>query len=64
MQLIEEYPIVSVYQVLNYPRSQVYYHRQPETEDTELQETILTLAGQPSDVWISPHHGAVEAPGT
>ena len=46
MQLIKEYPITTVCQVLDYPRSQVYYQLQPLAEDTELKGKILTLAGQ------------------
>ena len=46
MQLIKEYPITTVCQVLDYPRSQVYYQLQPPAEDTELKGKILTLAGQ------------------
>lgn len=46
MPLIEEYPIIAVCQVLTYPRSQVYYHRRPQAEDTELKGRILSLAGQ------------------
>ena len=46
MQLIEEYPIATVCQVLDYPRSQVYYRPQAAEDDSDLKGTILTLAGQ------------------
>lgn len=46
MQLIEAYPIATVCQVLDYPRSQVYYHPQARDEDSEWTGRILTLAGQ------------------
>ena len=46
MQLIETYPIPTVCQVLNYPRSQVYYRPQAANDDCDLKGAILTLAGQ------------------
>lgn len=46
MQLIEEYPIVTVCQVLDYPRSQVYYCPQPSEDESKLKGTIRSLAGQ------------------
>lgn len=44
-QLIETYPIATVCQVLDYPRSQVSYHPHGSAEDTDLKAEILKLAG-------------------
>jgi putative transposase len=46
MQLSQEYPIVTLCQVLNYPRSQVYYQSQPPSDETEIQEAIVKRCGQ------------------
>lgn len=46
MQLSRDYPIATVCQVLNYPRSQVYYQPQPSADETDLKAALLTLAGQ------------------
>jgi transposase InsO family protein len=46
MQLSQVYPIVTVCQVLNYPRSQVYYEPQSPVDETDLKGAIATLAGQ------------------
>jgi putative transposase len=46
MQLSQEYPIATVCQVLDYPRSQVYYQPQPPPDETNLKAAIVTLAGQ------------------
>lgn len=46
MQLIEAYPIATVCQVLEYPRSQVYYRCQGVDDERDLKGAILTLAGQ------------------
>ncbi len=46
MQLIETYPITTVCQVLDYPRSQVYYHPQSANDEDDLKGSILTLVGQ------------------
>jgi putative transposase len=46
MQLSQEYPIVTLCQVLNYPRSQVYYQSQPPCDETEIQEAIVKRCGQ------------------
>lgn len=46
MQLSQEYPITTVCQVLNYPRSQVYYQPQPPPDESEVKAVIRTLAGQ------------------
>ena len=46
MQLRQTYPIAAVCQVLNYPRSQVYYHHQAPAADGEIKSAIVTLAGQ------------------
>ena len=45
MQLIETYPITLVCQVLEYPRSQIYYRRKGEKEEEDLKETLMSLAG-------------------
>lgn len=45
-QLIETYPIAAVCEVLDYPRSQVYYRPQAVDDETALKGAILTLAGQ------------------
>lgn len=46
MQLSQEYPVVTVCQVLNYPRSQVYYQSQSRSDDTAVKDAIVKLAGQ------------------
>lgn len=46
MQLSQEYPIATLCQVLNYPRSQVYYQPQPPPDETEIKEVIVKLCGQ------------------
>ncbi len=46
MQLIQEYPIATVCQVLNYPRSQVYYQSQSRSDATAIKDAIVDLAGQ------------------
>jgi putative transposase len=46
MALIERYPIATVYQVLDYPRSQVYYPPQAVEDESDLKGAILTLAVQ------------------
>lgn len=46
MQLSQEYPIATLCQVLNYPRSQVYYQSQPPPDETEIKEAIVKLCGQ------------------
>jgi putative transposase len=46
MQLSQEYPIVTLCQVLNYPRSQVYYQSQPPSDETEIKEAIVKRCGQ------------------
>jgi putative transposase len=46
MELIETYPIATVCQVLDYPRSQVYYRPQAVEDESDLKGAILTLAGQ------------------
>jgi putative transposase len=46
MELIETYPIATVCQVLDYPRSQVYYRPQAVEDERDLKGAILTLAGQ------------------
>jgi transposase InsO family protein len=46
MQLTEAYPIATVCQVLDYPRSQVYYCPQTGADESVLKGMILTLAGQ------------------
>lgn len=46
MQLSQDYPIATVCQVLNYPRSQVYYEPQPPAAETAIKEAITRLARQ------------------
>ena len=46
MELIETYPVATVCQVLDYPRSQVYYRPQAADDESDLKGAILTLAGQ------------------
>jgi hypothetical protein len=46
MQLSQEYPIATLCQVLNYPRSQVYYQSESPPDETEIKETIVKLCGQ------------------
>jgi putative transposase len=46
MQLSQKYPIATLCQVLNYPRSQVYYQPQPPPDETEIKEAIVKLCGQ------------------
>jgi putative transposase len=46
MHLSQEYPIATLCQVLNSPRSQVYYQPQSPTDETEIKEAIVKLAGQ------------------
>ncbi len=51
MRLSQEYPIATLCQVLNYPRSQVYYEPQPPPDETEIKDAIVSLCGQ------HPTHG-------
>ncbi|MBD3886853.1 IS3 family transposase [Phormidium tenue FACHB-886] len=46
MCLSQEYPIATLCQVLNYPRSQVYYVPQPPPDETEIKAFIVKLCGQ------------------
>lgn len=46
MQLSQEYPIATLSQVLNYPRSQVYYQPHPLPDETEIKQAIIKLCGQ------------------
>jgi putative transposase len=46
MELIETYPVATMCQVLDYPRSQVYYRPQAADDESDLKGAILTLAGQ------------------
>jgi putative transposase len=54
MALIERYPIATVCQVLDYPRSQVYYHPQAVEDESDLKGAILTLAGGSIDAGMRP----------
>jgi transposase InsO family protein len=45
MQLSQEYPIKVVCDVLEYPRSQVYYEPQAVADDSNLEAEILAIAG-------------------
>jgi putative transposase len=46
MQLSQEYPIKVVCEVLDYPRSQVYYESRPVADDPNLEAEILAIAGR------------------
>jgi transposase InsO family protein len=46
MQLSQAYPVATVCQVLNSPRSQVYYQSQERADETDIKEAIVALAGQ------------------
>jgi transposase InsO family protein len=46
MSLSQDYPIATVCQVLDYPRSQVYYKPQPPPDETDIKTAIAALAGQ------------------
>jgi transposase InsO family protein len=46
MRLSQEYPIATLCQVLNYPRSQVYYKPQSPSDQTEIKAAIVNLCGQ------------------
>lgn len=46
MQLKSDYPIRQICQVLNYPRSQVYYQGRDHPQDCQLKDKIMSLAGQ------------------
>lgn len=46
MCLSQEYSIATVCEVLNYPRSQVYYEPQPVKDETEIKALIVKLCGQ------------------
>lgn len=45
MQLSQDYPIKAVCEVLDYPRSQVYYEPHPVSDDPDLEAEILAIAG-------------------
>ena len=46
MQLSQDYPIATVCQVLDYPRSQVYYEPQSPPDETDIKAAISALAEQ------------------
>jgi len=46
MHLSQEYPIARLCQVLNYPRSQIYYEPQTSPDETEIKAAIVKLCGQ------------------
>jgi DNA-binding PadR family transcriptional regulator len=46
MRLSQAYPIATVCEVLNYPRSQVYYEPQSAKDETEIKAAIVKLCGQ------------------
>lgn len=46
MALIKDYPIATVCQVLDYPRSQVYYQARPIVDERELKVAIGEVAGR------------------
>jgi putative transposase len=45
MQLSQQYPIKVVCDVLDYPRSQVYYEPRPVTDESDLAAEIKAIAG-------------------
>lgn len=45
MGLISEFPVATVCQVLDYPRSQVYYQARSSLEEREIKAEIIRLAG-------------------
>jgi len=46
MELIKDYPITTVCEVLNYPRSQVYYQPRPVGDETTIKEAMMAIAGK------------------
>jgi transposase InsO family protein len=46
MDLIGQYPVTTVCQVLSYPRSQVYYPGSPQSDETTIKAQINEIAGQ------------------
>jgi putative transposase len=46
MQLKHEYPIAVICEVLDYPRSQVYYQAQEPVDESEIKAVIAKIAGQ------------------
>jgi putative transposase len=49
-RLKSEYPIATLCEVLDYPRSQVYYQAQPVEDDSDIKALITAVAGRyPTD---------------
>jgi putative transposase len=46
MQLKHEYPVAVICDVLDYPRSQVYYQAQEAVDESEIKAVIATIAGK------------------
>ncbi len=46
MQLKHEYPVAVICEVLDYPRSQVYYQAQEPVDETEIKAVIAKIAGK------------------
>jgi transposase InsO family protein len=46
MQLKSEYPVAVICEVLDYPRSQVYYQAQGPVDESEIKAVIATIAGK------------------
>lgn len=46
MRLKVEYPIATVCEVLDYPRSQIYYQPQAVEDETEVKAAIQDVAGR------------------
>ncbi|NJN57206.1 MAG: IS3 family transposase [Leptolyngbyaceae cyanobacterium SL_5_9] len=46
MQLSQKYPVVTLCEVLNYPRSQIYYEPQSPVDETEVKAAIVKLCGR------------------
>jgi putative transposase len=46
MQLKHDYPVAVICEVLDYPRSQVYYQAQEPVDETEIKAVIAKIAGK------------------
>jgi hypothetical protein len=64
MQLKHEYPVAVICEVLDYPRSQVYYQAQEPVDVKRDQSGHRHDCGEISDLWLSSDHSSVAAPRT
>ena len=64
MELIETYPIATVCQVLDYPRSQVYYRPQAAADDESDERGDSHVGRTASNLRLSSPHCDAETPGT